>query len=103
MVSSSEFVVNLRDSTYAFRKVAEQVGGNDGVLAKLARSQFARASMQVDGACDRAPGITWKLRHQTGDHSSEDVAGAASRHCRCARGVDPCLAVRPRDNGGFTF
>src|SRR5580692_8972433 len=69
MVSSSERVWNIRDSTNSLGEILQKVGCDHRLFRLMARGNLPRERVKVDGGRNRAIGIVWELTHQTAHHS----------------------------------
>src|SRR5438552_496186 len=87
IVSSSDAVwyvgTRLRGGIhYGSGKVAQNIGGDQALLAQRARPQLPRQAMKVEGSGNRQVRLLGELRQQACDHTGENVACAAGAHGR---------------------
>src|SRR6516164_9499688 len=87
IVSSSECVWNVRDSTNALGEVMEQIRCQHRLFRLMLRGDFAGQRVQVDGGRYGAIRIIGELTDERAHHACQDVAGAAFCHGRRSRWV----------------
>src|ERR1019366_7646586 len=92
MVASSVAVRYVGTLLHGVRKIFQNVGGDEALLAERARADFAGEVRTV-----------WKLSEKAGDQAREDVAAAAGSHGGRAGGVDPDAALGEGDGGSLAL
>src|SRR5450759_2366848 len=103
IVSSSDAVWYVGTFLHRVRKILQNVGGDEALLAECLRAELPRETVQVNRRRHRLVRALRELRHQARDHPGEDVAAAALPHGGCAGRVDPHPPWGERDHGALTF
>src|ERR1035441_2021296 len=103
IVSSSDAVRYLGTLLHRVRKILQQIGGQQALVAECLGAKLPRQSVQVNRRRHRLVRAFRELRHQARDEPGEDVATAALPHRRRAGRVDPRPAVGERDHRALPF
>ena len=85
------FIPHSRES---LRQKAQQIRGNQGILAKRFTGEISSQSVKVNRKCSGFKGSLRMLRDKASEDSGQYVAGASSRHARIARRIHPYRPVR---------